>query len=329
MTQTGVILDDQPWVPRLAAPDLLRYKQDGHIYGMPPRDSASFFGGAYYNKALMEKCGIVNPEPKTFKEFLDILEIIKKAGMTPIWMTNKAGWAAQVWTTVGWGVALDTKKEAIYDQINTNKAKFADIPELVMVLQQLQDIHRLGYVNPDHMSQTPDTAKLAVGEGRAVMAIQGEWFATDLNAIFPDVEIGAFAIPFMDKQMIGNGAYVNGFHVPKGKNSKAALEFLAIWSQPKYMNKIFEITPGFPAFKDVNGGNPLPSVKNLVEKYVNTGRYTPEFDAYFDHARPIMTDYLFGNIQEVCAGTKTPQEALADWDQHFAQFMKDKEMPGF
>ncbi|MDR2371368.1 MAG: extracellular solute-binding protein, partial [Treponema sp.] len=50
-TQTCLSLDDQPWVPRLAAPDLLRYKGDGKIYGMPSRDSSSFFGGAYYNKA--------------------------------------------------------------------------------------------------------------------------------------------------------------------------------------------------------------------------------------------------------------------------------------
>jgi raffinose/stachyose/melibiose transport system substrate-binding protein len=328
-TQTCVPLDGEPWVSRLVAPDLLRYKGDGKIYAMPARESASFFGGAYYNKALMEKAGLVNPEPKTYREFLDILETIKKAGMTPIYMTDKDGWCTQVWTTVGWGVALDDRKDTIYDEFNSNKRNFADVPELVTVLQQLQDLYKAGYVNEDHMSQTYDTAKVAIAEGKAVMAIQGEWFATDLNAMYPDVELGSFAIPFLDKMMIGNGAYVGGMYVPKGKNTEAALGFLNYFSQSEYQSLIYQETPGFPPFRDVDGGSVLPSVKNLVEKYVDTGRYTPEFDAYFDSARPIMNDYLFGNISEVAAGSKTPREALADWDSKFDQFMKDKEVPGF
>jgi raffinose/stachyose/melibiose transport system substrate-binding protein len=328
-TQTCLPLDDQPWVPRLAAPDLLRYKGDGKIYGMPSRESSSFFGGAYYNKALMEECGIYNPEPKTYREFLDILETIKRAGHTPIYMTDKDGWCTQVWTTVGWGVVLDDRKDTIYDQLNSNRIKFADIPELVTVLEQLGDLYKAGYVNEDHMSQTYDTAKVAVGEGRAVMAIQGEWFATDLNAVYPNVELGSFAIPFLDKMMIGNGAYVTGWFVPKGKNSEKALEFLNYWSQIEYQNMIYKETPGFPGFTDADGGVVLPSIKNIVEKYVDTGKYTPEFDAYFDSARPIMNDYLFGNIQEVAAGSKTAREALEDWDSKFSQFMKDKEVPGF
>jgi len=327
--QTCIALDDQPWVPRLAAPDLLRYKGDGKIYAMPTRESSSFFGGAYYNKKLMEECGIYDPEPKTFNEFLGILETIKKAGKTPIYMTDSDGWATQVWTTIGWGVALDDRKDTIYDQLNSNKIKFADIPELVTILQQLGDLYKAGFVNEDHMSQVYDTAKVAIGEGRAVIAIQGEWFATDLNAIYSDVELGSFAIPFLDKLMIANGAYVTGWFVPKGKNSDKALEFLNFWSQPEYQNMIFKETPGFPGFIDADGGEVLPSIRNLVDKYVATGKYTPEFDAYFDFVRPIMNDYLFGNIQEVAAGSKTAREALMDWDSKFAQFMKDKEVPGF
>lgn len=328
-TQTCLPLDDQPWVERLVAPDLLRYKGDGKIYAMPQRESSTFYGGAYYNKALMEECGITDPNPQTYAEFLQILDTIKAAGKVPIHMTDKDGWCTQVWTTAGWGVALDEKKDTVYDQLNANQLKFADIPELVTVLQQLQDLYTAGYVNEDHMSQTYDTAKAAIGEGRAVMAIQGEWFATDLNAIYPDVELGSFAIPFLDKQMIGNGAYVTGFYVPKDGNTELALAFLNHWSQPQYMDMIFQETPGFPAFSDADGGEVLPSIRNLVEKYVDTGKYTPEFDSYFDSARPIMDDYLFGNIQEVAAGTKTPEQALADWDEKFAQFMKDKEVEGF
>lgn len=327
-TETCEVLDNEPWVERLAAPDLLRYKGDGKIYAMPSRESSSFFGGAYYNKELMKKMGFENPQPKTYQEFLDICEAIKKQGVTPIWMTDKDAWCTQVWTTVGWAAAVADQAPGIYEKLNTNKLKFADVPEFVTVLQNLQDLHTAGYTNKDHMSQTYDTAKAAIAEGKAVMAIQGEWFATDVHALYPDVELGSFAIPFLDKQMIGTGAFVTGFFVPKGGNVELAKTWLNYWSQPEYLNKVFVDTAGFPAFKDVEGGEVLPAITNIVDNFIKTGKYTNEFDSYFDAARPVLNDTLFGNIQEVTIG-KPAKEALQAWDEKFQQFMKDKEMPGF
>ncbi len=327
-TQTCVPLNDQPWASRLVAPDLLKYKGDGNIYAMPMRESSSFFGGVYYNKQYMEELGITDPNPKTMDEFFALCQEIKDKGATPIYMTDKDGWCTQVWTTIGWGVALDDKKDTIYPDLLSNKVDFQQIPEMVTVLQQLQDLYTKGYVNEDHMSQTYDTAKVAIAERKAVMAIQGEWFATDLNAKYPDVELGSFAIPFMDKDMIGTGAYVTGMFVPKGGQVDLALRFLDLWSQPEYMNMIFQETPGFPAFKDADGGSVLPSVQKFMSQYIEQGKYTPEFDAYFDSARAIMNDYLFGNIQEVTTG-KTAENALSDWNAKFEQFMKEKEVAGF
>lgn len=327
--QYCVALDGESWVSRLVAPDLIRYKGDGKIYGMPVNESATFFGGAYYNKALMQKAGIANPAPKTYREFLDILDALKRAGITPIYRTDKDAWTSQVWTTMGWAIALESRKDTIYEQLNTNKIKFSDIPELRTILQQMRDLYTAGYVNEDFMSQTYDTAKTAIGEGKAAMVFQGEWFANDMAAAYPDVELGSFAIPFLDKSMIANAAYVQGWYVPKGKNSQKAAEFLRYWSQPEYQNMIFSQSPGFPPFKEVNGGTVLPAVRNIVDNYITTGKYTPEFNSYFTTGLPAIQTSLWSLLQEVCVGAKTPQAALAEFDQKWAQFMKDKEAPGF
>lgn len=322
-------LDGESWVSRLVAPDLIRYKGDGRIYGMPVNESATFFGGAYYNKAVMEKAGIIDPAPKTYQEFLDLLETLKKAGITPVYRTDKDAWTTQVWTTMGWAVALDSQKDTVYDQLNTNKIKFSDIPELRTLLQQMRDLYAAGYVNEDCMSQTYDTAKTAIGEGRAAMVFQGEWFANDVSATYPGVELGSFAIPFLNKDMIANGAYVSGWFVTKGKNQQKALEFLNYWSQPEYQNLIFAQSPGFPPFKGVEGGSVLPAVRNIVDNYINTGKYTPEFNSYFSTGNPLLSQALWPLLQEICVGTKTPQEALAEFDQKWARFMREKEVPGF
>jgi raffinose/stachyose/melibiose transport system substrate-binding protein len=322
-------LDNEPWVSRLVAPALIKYKGDGKIYGMPVNESATFFGGAYYNKAVMQKAGITNPAPKTYKEFLDILAALKKAGVTPIYRTDKDAWTTQVWTTMSWAVAVDNRKGTIYDQFNSNKMKFSDVPEFRTLLQQMRDLYAAGYTNEDFMSQTYDTSITAIGEGKAAMVLQGEWFANAVHDAYPNTELGSFAVPFLDKDMIANGAYVTGWFVPKGKNQAKALEFLNYWSQSEYQNMIYTRAPGFPPFKGVSGGSVLPAVRNIVDNYISTGKYTPEFNSYFDIGSPLLSSALWPLLQEVCVGTKTPQQALAEFDQKWAQFMKEKEVPGF
>ncbi|MDO4336842.1 MAG: ABC transporter substrate-binding protein [Eubacteriales bacterium] len=327
-SQTCEILDDEPWVERLAAADILKYSGDGHIYAMPAYNPTTFFGGIYYNKEKMKELGYEDPKPETMEEFWAILEDIKGQGVTPLYMTDADAWTTQVWTTMGWGVALDDQKDTIYEELLTNQIKFAEIPELVEILQELQDIYTKGYANENHASKSYDTAMAVIGNGESPMVIQGEWFEDAFHAQYPDVELGSFAIPFSDKDMIATGAYTIGVWVPKGENSELAKEFLRYWSSEEIMSAIYDEYPSASAYTDVEGGDILPAQKNLIDNYVNTGKYTYEFDAYFDVARSIMEDYLFGAIVEVTMG-KDPTQALQEWDERYYDFMKDKEMAGF
>lgn len=326
-----VPLDDQPWVSRLVDPEFIRYKGDGHIYAMPNLEASSFFGGIYYNVEVLEACGITDPNPKTYQEFLDICETVKNAGYIPIWMTDQDSWTTQVWTTVGWGVALDHCKDTIYEDLLTNKVDFQDVPEIVDVLQKLQDLYTAGYVNEDHLSSAYETGIAALGEKKAAMVVQGEWYASAAKAAYPDMKLGSFAVPFIegDDNLIGIGAFVTGQWVTQGGNSELALEFLNAWSQPEQMSIIYS-NQGVPsAYTDVEGGDIEPCVQKFVDEYISTGKYTYEFDSYFDAARPIMTDYLFGNIVECVSGNKTVEEALTDWNTKYEQYMSEMEVEGF
>ncbi len=326
-----VVLDDQPWVERLVDPDFLRFAGDNHIYAMPTFEASSFFGGIYYNKDIMEACGIIDPKPTTFQEFIDICEKVKSAGYIPIWMTDVDSWTTQVWTTVGWGVVLDYCKDTIYDELLTNKVNFQDIPELIDVLQKLRDLYDAGYVNEDHLSSSYETGISALGDGKAAMVIQGEWFASAAKLAYPDINLGTFAIPFIEGEdnLIGIGAYVTGMWVTQGGNPDLALEFLNAWSQPEQMSLIYA-RQGVPsAYIDIEGGNVDPCVEKFIEDYIISGKYTYEFDSYFDVARPIMTDYLFGNIVEAVSGNKTVEEAMTDWNEKYEQYMSEMEYEGF
>jgi raffinose/stachyose/melibiose transport system substrate-binding protein len=202
---------------------------------------------------------------------------------------------------------------------------------MVDVLQKLQDLYTAGYCNADHLSSPYASGQVAIGEKKAAMVIQGEWFVSACQAAYPDVQLGSFAIPFIDgaDNKIAIGAFVLGGYVCKGENEELAKQFLNYWSQPEQMALIYAKNDVYPAFVDCEGNKIDPSIENLVENYVKTGRYTYEFDSYFDSARPIMTDYLFGNIVECVAGSKTPEQALTDWNTKFEQYMAEMEYDGF
>lgn len=326
-TETCEVLDDEPWVERLAAADLLKY-EDGHIYAMPSYASSNFFGGIYYNVEMMKELGYENPQPKTMEEFWAILEDIKSQGVTPLYMTDADAWTTQIWTTMGWGVALDSQKDTIYDELLTNQKKFAEIPELVSILEDLQKIYTEGYANENHASQTYDSAIAAIGTGEYPMVIQGEWFENAYMPEYPDVELGSFAIPFADQDMIAIGNYTTGIFVPKGDNVELAKEYLNYWASEEIMGEVYTQHASATAWNDLDGGDLPAAQKNLLDNYVNTGKYTYEWDSYFDELRPIMEQYLFAGIVQVTMG-EDPTEILELWDEQVQMYMSEKGAEGF
>lgn len=180
-TENCVVLDDQPWVERLSNPDLLRYEGDGHIYGMP-LTSAQFFPAAYYNKGVLEEIGIVDPQPTTYQEFLDLCQQIKDAGVVPVYMTDKDAWTTQMFTTNGLGVVMEGQDD-VWDKLLTNEQKFADVPEFTKLLQDFMKLYELGYVNEDHMSQPYDSLAGAMASGKYAMCINSESAISDIPLI--------------------------------------------------------------------------------------------------------------------------------------------------
>ena len=77
--QTMVDLSNKLWVSRLVNPNILKDPQSGKIFALPI-ESSSFFGGIYYNKAVLKKLGISEKQPATWNELLDVLRKIKQSG---------------------------------------------------------------------------------------------------------------------------------------------------------------------------------------------------------------------------------------------------------
>jgi raffinose/stachyose/melibiose transport system substrate-binding protein len=323
-----VDLSDQPWIARLSNPELL--KVDGKIYGLP-KESSSAFVVCYYNKKVMDDLGIKDPKPATYADFIAILEKIKASGngIIPFYASNKDTWTTQIFMTNSYSIAAYPNEKDIYSKLLENKLKWSDVPEFKKVLSDYLDLYKKGYVNKDHLTATYDMAKEAVATGKAAMMLNGEWCVSDIMAKWPDTQLGSFAIPVADKQMICIGNFVSGLSIPSnGKNIENAKKFINLWSQVKYQNMFWSENPGFPGLKDVDGGTVNAAVKNVVDTYVMSNQYAYEMNSYFSVCGPILGD-LFNEYVSMTAGSKTPDQVLKAWDNKYSDFMKQKQQPGF
>lgn len=325
-----VDLSGEEWVSRLVNPDLVKDAQDGKVYALPKESSSSYLA-VYYNKAILEKCGITNPQPKTYQEFLDILDTVKEKGegVTPLYFTNKDTWTTQIYPTCGYTIALGDKAAETYGKILKNELKWTDVPEFKDTLDNFKALFDNGYVNQDYMSATYDTAAGKMGEGEIACYITIEGFAADMNSKYPDCEVGAFVLPYNDNELLATGAYVQGLFVPKaGKQVEKAKEFLKIWSDPKYQDIYYKTQPGFPAFNDVNGGEAPAALQYLVDNYINTGKYEIQMNDYMSVCAAAFPD-LWNYYNEMVTGTKSSEEVLETWQKQYVDFMQQQGKEGF
>lgn len=176
-------LSNEPWVSRLVNPDMLKDSKDGKMYALP-KESSSGYQVVYYNKELLESCGITDPEPQNYDEFLEILKTIKeKSDAAPFLQTNKDNWETQIFMTGGIPIMLGEKADEVYEKLLNNEMEWTEIPEATEVLQRYIDLYTEGYVNEDNLSVGYDDAAQIMADGKAAMYLTVDQWATDFPKI--------------------------------------------------------------------------------------------------------------------------------------------------
>lgn len=322
-------LSDEAWVSRLVNPEMLKDSKDGKMYALP-KESSSGYQVVYYNKALLEECGITDPEPQTYDEFLDILKAVKEnSDAAPFLQTNKDTWETQIFMTGGIPIALGDNAKDTYDKLLNNEITWSDIPEATEVLQKYIDLYTEGYVNEDNLSVGYDDAAQIMADGKAAMYLTVDQWATDFTKNHPKVELGSFVIPFGEKPVLPTGNYVQGLFVPNaGSQVDVAKTFLEVWSLPKYQDMYYAENPGYPAFSDVNGGEATPCVQSIVDKYITTGDYVYELNGQLADANGCFND-LWNFYVEAAAGEKTAEAVWEDFQSIYEDYMEQQGYEAF
>lgn len=204
------------------------YGQDGEYYGVPWTWGAV---GMFYNKALFAQAGL-DPEnpPATWTEFLEAVQALKDAGITPIALGEADKWPGHFWW-VYLAIRLGGE-QAFLDAYNRDGA-FTDEPfvQAGEYLQQLIDLDPFpeGYLGLGFN----DEAGL-MGDAKAAMELMGQWAPgaqrdnSESGGAAIEGDLGWFPFPMVEGgagnpgDVLGGG---DGFAI--GKNAEdETIEFL-------------------------------------------------------------------------------------------------------
>ncbi len=299
-----ITADVGSWVGTVAPTALEPYQVDGKTYGIP-FDLGMV--GFWYNKKLFADAGISEP-PATWADFLDAVDRLKAAGITPIALAGQAKWPGHFyWSYLAMrlGGADAITKAA--------EAKSFDGPEFVEAGRRLKELvdrqpFQEGFLGAPF--DTPDGEAAAMGNGQVAMELQGQWapgvqreqsgkdLGDDLGFFpFPEVAGGKGTLT----DVFGGG---NGFAI--GRDAPpAAVDFLKFISQADNHRRAVATGVVLPVIEGTEEAVDDPRAAAVAATLADaTG-----FQLYLDQAfAPAVGQTVNDSVAALIAGTMSPED---------------------
>ncbi|KAF4326004.1 hypothetical protein G195_000060 [Phytophthora kernoviae 00238/432] len=315
------ILDNEPWASRIVNKDVL--SAAGHVYSFHVSQDTGM-QGVVYNKQIFADLGL--SIPTSYEQFLAICEKIKASGITPVFMPYKDAWAANIWPAAAFADFVAKNDPTFFDELNSNKKKWSDIPEFKTFLEQQYEVYTKGYTNTDVLSDSYDMAVGKFLNKEVAMMFMGDWLIEGVAQQDPSMELGVFPIPSSDDAKLGASPLGGQLFIPKkAKHLQEAKQFLDFIASKEIAQQIVDSKGYVSNFSDVTTPE-LPAYKqDIVDNYILPKKTVFTTDAYM----LVDRSELYRLLQDQFAGGLTPEEVLKSWDEKFSQLMQDKGVSGF
>lgn len=303
------------WGDSFGAGALGVYAYNGVQYGVP-WDMGMV--GFWYNKDLFAEAGIEAP-PETWSEFLDDVQKLKDAGITPIALGEGEKWPGHFYWVY---LATRLGGKPAFDAAYSRAGAFTDDP-YVEAGVKLQELIALEPFQEGFMAASHNDSEALLGDGKAAMLLMGQW-APEVSRVnsssgeglgdamgffpFPAVEGGAGALT----DAMGGG---NGFAVGRDAPPEA-VDFLRFLTNLENQSKLAEIGVVIPVVKGAEKALTDPNML-LVFAAVNAAGY---FQLYYDqYLPPAVGEAVNDSVEGIFGGAITPEEAAQAIDDAYAQ----------
>ncbi|MER7176446.1 extracellular solute-binding protein [Streptomyces mesophilus] len=302
----------EPMADALVPAAVKPYQLDGKTYGLPFDIGAV---GFWYNKALFKKAKIEAP-PATWAEYLDAVEKLKSAGITPIALAGKEKWPGMYyWAYLATRIAGVDGMQKAADAKDFTGDDFVKAGEHLKDLVALEPFQK-GFLGAAY--SLPGGEAAVMGNGKAAMELMGQWapivqadagkgIGKDLGFFpFPSVAGGKGALT----DVFGGG---NGYAVRKGA-PKAAVDFLKFFLSAENDRILVEKASLLPVVKEAKTALTDP---NLTAVY-DTLEASTAFQLYLDQAYPpAVGQEVNDSVAALIAGSKSPDDVARSVTQVF------------
>ncbi|WP_188892493.1 ABC transporter substrate-binding protein [Paenibacillus radicis (ex Gao et al. 2016)] len=293
------------WATNKDATNVQKGLKVGEFYGLP-LDIGGFFT-FYGNKKLIEQAGLKAEAPKTFEEFVTMMETVQKETKVPglvfgaklpdLW-ENWAGSALQIMLNGPEG----------YINLLERKAQMSD-PSNIKVSQALGTIADKGLMMPGILSTDIDGADQAFASGKAAFDLGGTFTMSTLLAMGMNADdIVTFSVPpiagsKLDKWSTDPFTLTMMSVSKDSKNKDDALDFIKfITSDPDaaiaFSNGAFtvsalkigdrskDLSPALKAMQESFATEPGPYSK--VQPYIDNRGNHKEWEEYFQSMQSVI-----------------------------------------
>ena len=213
----------------------------------------------------------------------------------------------------------------IYDKINTQEVKYADIPGFADCLDKMKELVDKGYVNSDYLSTTVDMGLVMLMEEKAAMAVSGDYWISDVYAKDPESRLRMAPLPVVDNARLTCGTirvvsiFNSSEHIDE---CKKFLNFLQESEQQVATNSDWGTLPA------MNGVEmELPAWTQAVnDNYVSKGQVPLE---QLGMRQYVGTGEMTTLTYEVLMGNMSSLEALQEWDIYYEKLAREQKFPGW
>lgn len=166
-------------------------KYSGKIYGIPTDFSIWVI---WYNKGMFEKYGW--QVPKTWNEFLQLCEKIKKQGIAPLAFQGRypgymAGTLEALFQRIG-GI------KAVYDAQNLVPGAW-EHPAFLESARKVRELVDKGYFEEGFMGMSHTEAQMEFVRGKTSMVACGTWLKSEMSNVLPkDFRMSCFGYPAVE-----------------------------------------------------------------------------------------------------------------------------------
>lgn len=312
----GHLLDLTPyaeefgWYDTISPAALDAYTFDGVLYGAPYSLEAKYY---YYNTDIFEAQGL--SVPTTFDELLAVCMSLRDAGITPMSFGNQERWEGVHYLSIlNQRMAGEDTIASDYTLTTPAEALFTD-PGYAAAFEKLLAIQEAGCFADAVNSTTPDAAQAQFYTEQVAMYYQGTWIIGQLNENDFEGRYGMFRMPpITSDDAQGNQGYALlgpiGLQVSaRTEHPDQAAAFLDYFIAQEAQQGLVEDLQRIPVRTDaVSEETASPELIYVVDDLATTEGAVLWLDVILENR---VSEVYLNSIQEVLAGTLTPEEAVA------------------